>query len=242
MAKKIIAVDDDEQILDEIESIFEEIEGDYDIITSLSGEETIKIIKEERPDLVITAIDIDEIDGLDIIKEAKKLNIATIVLSSRIDEETVGMIISYYKPDFYIKKPIDRLKFIKSVKHIFKNKEDHIEGIPSDKIEAVLKGICDSIKEGIAIIDKNLNVVWINKALEKKGFEFQKVIGKKSYKVFENKEFPESDSPTLKTFQDGKINKIEKKGLDGFNYRITAIPIKDEKKKIIYVIEFGETI
>jgi len=242
MVKKILAVDDEEDILNEIESVFESCDDKCDIITSNSGKRAIDVIKNEKPDLVITAIDIDEINGMDIINEAKKVNIRTIVLSSRVDEETVDMIISYYKPKFYMKKPLDRGKLIENVRSIFNSKDKMVYGIPSDKIEAVFKCICDSIEQGIAIIDPSFNIIWVNKKLEDKGFTFDKVVGHKSYKIFENRDGPVKESSTKKTFENGKVNKVVKKGSDDHDYRITSIPIKNDKGEVIYVIEYGEDL
>lgn len=241
MKRLILAVDDEQEVLNSIRQAVRDL-GNYDLLVSESGEDAINAIRKKSPDLVISAIDIDYIDGLDIIKEAKKNSIPSIILTSRIDEETVGMITAYYKPNFYMKKPLDRLELIKNIKSLFISREDKIEGIPPDKIEVVLKGICDSIEQGIAIIDRSFNIVWINKALEKKGFLFKNVIGRKSYHVFDNAEGPGQNSPTLQAFQNKEVNKAVKKGNDGHDYRITSIPVKDNAGDVVYVIEFGEDL
>jgi DNA-binding response OmpR family regulator len=244
--KKILAVDNESEVIDTIRDTIEndaedECKEEIELIECGNGAKALKIIDKECPDMVITAIDIDEINGMDIIKSAKKTNIPVIVLSSRTDEETVGMIVSYYKPDYYLKKPLERHELIKAIKKICSGKEERIRGIAADKIEAVLKSICDAISQTIAIIDTEFNIIWINKALEKKGFNPDNVIGRKSYQAFDNKDNPEG-SPSIKALNDSTVHKETKKGADGKDYNLTSIPVTDRDGKIVYIIEFGEQI
>ncbi len=240
MKKKILVVDDDEALLNSVESVLEQENKEYDVITSASGAEAIELIRKESPEIVISAVDIDDVDGIDIMKEARKNSIPTIILTSRTDDETVGMIKTYYRPDFYMKKPLDSKELISNIKSIFRSREERIEGIPPDKIEAVLKAISDSIEQGITIIDRNMDIVWVNKALESRGFAFKNVMHHKCYQIFNNRDSVCYDCPTLKAFQNGEVTRIMQKGGDGHDYRITSIPIRGPEDNIIYVIEFAE--
>ena len=243
MRKKILTVDNDENILDSIESIFQSMdEEEYLFFSTTSGKKALELIRKYKPDLVITAIDIGDIDGIDIIKASRKQKIPSIVLSSRVDKETVDMIKCYYKPDAYLKKPLEKPQLYGAVKNLLMKKTDVIKGIPEDKMEDLLKGICNNIDQGIAIIDKDFNIVWVNDSLEKKGFLFENVVGKKSYQVFDNMDHPEPGNPSVSAFNNKHTASIIKKGNDDHRYRITSIPIKDNNGEVIYVIEYGEDL
>ena len=243
MKIKILAVDNEKEVIDSIKIAVKAMDEDeIELFVAKSGWDAIIVMERENPDLIISAIDIGLVDGLEVLKEAKKRTIATIVVTSRTDNETAGMIQAYYKPNHYMKKPLDNMLLIKNIRSIFRDGSAHIDGICPEDRELVIKALCDSIDDGIAIIDRNYNVVWINKRLEQKGFLLKDVIGHKSYHVFDEEPALNPEEATPKTFANGKVNKYVKIGRDGHKYRITSIPIKNEEGKVIYAIEFGEDI
>lgn len=247
MKKKILVVDDDEAILDSIELIFETaVKGKYDVIATPSGEEALELFKKEKPDLAIVDLMMPGVDGFQVCKYIKENSIIPIIiLTARADKETMEMTRAWYKPELYMTKPFDKKELINNAEKLLKKaekKELFVKRIPADKIEAVLNGIGAVIEQGIALIDRNMNIAWINKSLEKKGFVFKNVVGHKCYKIFNNLDSVDENDPTLKTFENGKVNKIVQKGADGHDYRITAIPIKDDAGKVIYAVEFSEDI
>jgi PAS domain S-box-containing protein len=240
MSKKILAVDDDDSVLKVIErTICADEEGSYELITSDSGSAAVECIKNEQPDLIITAIDIDAVDGLDIVNEAHKNEIPVIILSSRTDPETVGMIKAYYKPKFYMTKPLESRNLLKNIKQIFEEKG---VGLPHHLIPKFWEELCDNAPYGITVVDKDLNIRFVNKALEKRGINPNDVVGKKIHMVFDNMEKPNESHPSLKAIKSGTANTIEKKGDDNHNYRITSIPIKDDDGNNSFVIEISEDL
>lgn len=88
LRKKILAVDDDQVILNFIKSA---LSSDYQLITTSSANEAFELIIRHRPDLLITDIVMDELDGLalsSLIRVARgSANIPIIVLSSHDNEE-----------------------------------------------------------------------------------------------------------------------------------------------------------
>lgn len=122
------------------------------------------------------------------------------------------------------------------------NEHNSLDFIPHEKLVSILKGVCDLISEGITIVDHDLNIVWLNKALESKGFLLKNVIGHKTYEVFDNQSRPDPDSAALKTFRNSEVNTRVKEGRDGLKYKITAMPIKDKTGNVIYAIEYSEVI
>ena len=72
MSKPIVLiVDDEEGIRESLSGIFED-EG-YDILSAISGEEAIKILKEHSPDLVLLDIWLSGMDGIETLQEIKPL-------------------------------------------------------------------------------------------------------------------------------------------------------------------------
>lgn len=68
----VLIVDDEEGIRETLSGIFQD-EG-YDVITAGSGEEALKILKEQSPDLVLLDVWLSGIDGVETLQEIKKTN------------------------------------------------------------------------------------------------------------------------------------------------------------------------
>ncbi len=72
MAKfTVLIIDDEEGIRESLSGIFED-EG-YTVLTSSSGEEALKLLKEQSPDLILLDVWLPGIDGIQTLKEIKDL-------------------------------------------------------------------------------------------------------------------------------------------------------------------------
>jgi two-component system, NtrC family, nitrogen regulation response regulator NtrX len=67
----VLIVDDEENIRQSLSGIFED-EG-YDVITADSGEETLKVLKNQIPDLVMLDVWLPGLDGIQTLKEIKNM-------------------------------------------------------------------------------------------------------------------------------------------------------------------------
>jgi two-component system, NtrC family, nitrogen regulation response regulator NtrX len=68
----VLIVDDEEGIRETLSGIFQD-EG-YNVITAGSGEEALKILKEQSPDLALLDVWLPGIDGVETLQEIKKTN------------------------------------------------------------------------------------------------------------------------------------------------------------------------
>jgi len=83
--KKILIVDDEPNILRSLTYILEK-EG-YDCKTASNGEEALKQIKEDKPDLILLDIMIPKVDGMEVCRRVKSSpglkDIYVIILSAK---------------------------------------------------------------------------------------------------------------------------------------------------------------
>ena len=240
MKKRLLAIDSDERILNSVESLFSGEKSQYDVLTSTSCKPAIELIKNEHPDVIITAIDIKGGDGLEIIKEAKKFTIPVIVLSSRSDEETIEMIKAYYKPDAYIIKPFEPASLMKKIDCLLEINHDIIDELPQNVVKSILRNILDNMDTEITILDREMNILWANKSIQKKGFPLSNIFMHKSYRIFDNSDYQNPDSSSAKAIKDGNSHETIKGGHDGHTYKTTSIPIKDFSGNIKYIIELTD--
>jgi two-component system chemotaxis response regulator CheY len=71
MAKKILVVEDSPMTRSLIVSALEEV-GDYSIIEAANGFEALRKLPEVSPDLVITDINMPDINGLEVVRFVKQ--------------------------------------------------------------------------------------------------------------------------------------------------------------------------
>ena len=115
MAAKILIVDDDLDTLNLIELILK-IAG-YTVVKANSGEECLRLAREQRPNLIILDIMMPSLSGLDVLKQlSKKYGRPPVILFSaknQITDVVEGMEAGAYK---YLVKPASRDQLLKTVK------------------------------------------------------------------------------------------------------------------------------
>jgi len=120
--KKILIAEDEKDIVDVLKMGLE-LEG-YEVIVAYDGEETLRKLKEEKPDLLLLDIMMPKVDGYSIsvkMKEDEELkNIPIIVITGKgemrkVFEETKNI-------DGYLEKPFPIEVLIKEVKRVLGEK------------------------------------------------------------------------------------------------------------------------
>jgi DNA-binding response OmpR family regulator len=88
----ILCIDDDPDILESLRVVLEA--NDYQVMTAPSAEEGLRAFKEERPDLIIVDLMMEEIDaGANFVKDLRALgNTAPIYMLSSTGDNLHGMI------------------------------------------------------------------------------------------------------------------------------------------------------
>jgi two-component system nitrogen regulation response regulator NtrX len=118
MQRTILIVDDEKSICQSLGSILKD-EG-YEVLTAASGEEALKIIKEELPSLVILDIWLPGIDGIETLKIIKSQypQIRVLMISGHGTIETAVKATKLGAFDFF-EKPLSMEKVILIVNHVF---------------------------------------------------------------------------------------------------------------------------
>ena len=111
MNETILVVDDEESICHSLKAILAD-EG-YQVLVAGSGEEAIKIVEEEMPQLILLDIWLPGMDGLETLKAIKKINpqILVIIMSGHGTIETAVKATKLGAFDF-IEKPLSLDKII----------------------------------------------------------------------------------------------------------------------------------
>ncbi len=108
--------------------------------------------------------------------------------------------------------------------------------------EESLVSIFENIEYNISIMDKELNVLWSNKAYaERLGMNPEDVKGKKCYSLWHKRSSPCEGCPCVKALKTGNIENAERISDEGRHYILTGIPLK-ENGEIKAVFEIGKEV
>ena len=121
LSKKILVVDDDPAILTMVAEKLKE--NGYAVVTAKDGEETLKVVSAEKPDLIILDLVLPKLDGWRVCQKLKRdelyKRIPIVLLSGLIDDESG--IQSMEEGDAFLGKPINEKKMLTIVKGLLEN-------------------------------------------------------------------------------------------------------------------------
>ncbi|MBI3999072.1 MAG: response regulator [Candidatus Omnitrophica bacterium] len=117
MPAKLLVIDDENGILEEVKSYFEE-EG-FQVFTADSGEEGIQILKREKPDVLLVDMKLPDMSGLLVLKVAKEASPLTkvIVNTGYVDQVLIDQAEELGR-DVFLQKPFDLMCLKKEVEKL----------------------------------------------------------------------------------------------------------------------------
>lgn len=123
MAKKILIVEDSATMRSLIASTIEEM-GGFELVQASSGFEALKALPSQHFDMLITDLNMPDINGLEIIKFVKEhptyKNIPLVVVTTQVGEEDRKKGLALGASD-YVTKPFEPDDLKKVVRRILKH-------------------------------------------------------------------------------------------------------------------------
>jgi len=126
MPKKIAIIEDDLEIKDMYRIKLEL--GGYEVVSAENGADALKLIKSEKPDLVLLDLLLPEKDGYEVLEELKESNdmhiksIPVIVISNLSNENDILEAKELGATDFLIKAKINPASVLEKVNSMLANK------------------------------------------------------------------------------------------------------------------------
>lgn len=121
MAQRILVVDDDKQIVRLIKTYLEE--SGYSVLTALNGEDALRVVRRDRPDLVILDIQLPGQDGWEITRrirgDERLATIPILMLTARV-EDTDKILGLELGADDYLTKPFNPREVVARVRAILR--------------------------------------------------------------------------------------------------------------------------
>lgn len=182
MGKVILAVDDEEHILELLEYNLES--NGFRVLTAGSGEEGIEILKKEAVDLVLLDIMLPGIDGMEMLKRIRKnselAELPVIMLTAKSEEinKVLGLEVG---ADDYISKPFGIYELVARVKAVLRRSErtKDVSATEKEKDEVIVidKIIINNTTHEVTVDGKTVE-------LALKEFELLYVLAKHRTRVF----------------------------------------------------------
>jgi DNA-binding response OmpR family regulator len=119
MAKSILVVDDEPNILLSLEFLMQQ-EG-YEVRTATNGDEALLAVGEKQPDLILLDIMMPKLDGFEVCQKIrsnpkwKDIRIVILTAKGREVDQEKGLALG---ADDYIKKPFATKQLVKKVKTV----------------------------------------------------------------------------------------------------------------------------
>ncbi|EKP98502.1 two-component response regulator [Lacticaseibacillus casei 21/1] len=114
MAKKILVVDDEKPISDIVKFNLDK-EG-YDVVTAYDGEEALKKVEADSPDLILLDLMLPKIDGLEVARQIRKEHDTPIIMLTAKDSEIDKVLGLELGADDYVTKPFSNRELVARVK------------------------------------------------------------------------------------------------------------------------------
>ena len=113
---KVLIVDDDDDVTFSLRRSLKSMSSQYDISVANSGQECLKKVKKNRPDIVLLDIMMPEMDGWEVNDELQTMNIPVLFITGKaymIEESRLRKV-------EYLLKPIDIRELEANIKQILK--------------------------------------------------------------------------------------------------------------------------
>ncbi len=119
MAQRILVVDDDKQIVRLVKTYLEE--ANFDVLTAYDGEDALRVIRHERPDLIVLDIQLPGKDGWEITRRLRSDEMLSalpiLMLTARVEDsdKILGLELG---ADDYLSKPFNPREVVARVRAI----------------------------------------------------------------------------------------------------------------------------
>ena len=114
------------------------------------------------------------------------------------------------------------------------------------KSEELLKGVFNSVQDGMSVLDKDLNILKVNQTMNKWYESDTPLKGKKCYECYQNADNPCDLCPTLRCMKTGQVEREIVKCLSGSSIQwieLYSYPMWDDRnEKITGAVEFVRDI
>lgn len=117
---KILLVDDDAEIRASVRLGFELQWRDIDFAEAATGEAGLRLVEDERPDLVLLDVGLPDTDGYSVLREIRTFSAVPVIMLTARDEPIDKVRGLEAGADDYVGKPFDHLELMARVRAVLR--------------------------------------------------------------------------------------------------------------------------
>lgn len=148
---EILIVDDEETFISFLAPLLER--NGYTVTTAYNGREALNLVKHRKPDLIVTDVIMPGLNGRELLRELRKLNIWTpVILLTQIGESYEKAIALNEGADDYLDKPFDPYELIARIQAVLRRSNQQIPSLASSW----------KLKSGSLLIDRSQRQAYLD--------------------------------------------------------------------------------
>jgi DNA-binding response OmpR family regulator len=117
---KLLLVDDDAEIRSSVRLGFELQWRDVSFVEAATGDDGLRLVEEERPDLVLLDVGLPDIDGYEVLREIRSFSSVPVIMLTARDEPIDRVRGLEAGADDYVAKPFDHLELMARVRAVLR--------------------------------------------------------------------------------------------------------------------------
>jgi len=126
---KVLVVDDEPDVIEIVNLCFGLRWAEAEVFAAKTGEEALKMIEEDRPDIVLLDIVLPGIDGFQVCKEVRSFSDVPIVMLSARDAEMDKVRGLEMGADDYITKPFSHMELLARVRAVMRRYQSQLPAV-----------------------------------------------------------------------------------------------------------------
>ena len=215
---KILCVDDDANLLQINASILQS--AGYTVVEACSGDECLRRVREDRPDLVLLDVMLPDASGFDLckkIKEDPELTGPYVILISGMETSSGSKIKGLeIGADGYIARPVSGHELLARIQAILRVK---ITETALRKSMERYQTLIETMSDGLGIVDEDLVMTFVNdKFCEITGYPREEIIGRPAMEFL--------DRENQEILKD-RFEKVKEKITDPFELKTKGKDLRD---------------
>jgi two-component system, response regulator, stage 0 sporulation protein F len=135
-SKKILLCDDDERITHTLEGFF--LAKGYDMVTSFTGEDAIRKVSSDKPDLVIMDLKLPGMNGAEVSKKIKEMEPDTKIIVLSGFKEEYSEELAKVPVDHVMEKPVNMRELTQTISDMLAGRapagKDKVPGTPKARL------------------------------------------------------------------------------------------------------------
>jgi DNA-binding response OmpR family regulator len=126
---KVLVVDDEPDVIEVVNLCFGLRWPEADVTSAKTGEEALRLLEQDPPDLLLLDIVLPGIDGFEVCQEVRRISDVPIVMVSARDSEVDKVRGLEMGADDYITKPFSHLELLARVRAVLRRYQNQLPAV-----------------------------------------------------------------------------------------------------------------